>query len=444
MEAPEPRPDLTKGQAVRHMMWDDSSHWTVLTQLYGSVWPRVFPYCVANVVMTYTIWYLKNNNIVDLTSAPSGHKYMATMMSFLVVTRVKIMYDHYMYNSQKLSDCYRAIRELAHCTCVLTARDKSTRAKEWRQDVIYNGIILLRVTMAVLEFRANPDQEPWDVPELSWIQQADIKHNLFLKRLDSPDEAATSVRKLGHARLGGGEDDRRTVLDEACRAPIGLAFNLRKEIMKQRDGKWLKKGTWDHPCNEETKLLDCVGDFLKAFSGLRVLISNPFPFPLVQMTKTFLFVWMFSLPFALCHDEYRAVNVCVIIFLITFGFFGLEFVAMELADVFGDDPSDFDNLGHAQATFEDCYIAVYNLDGEAWARRLRKKVMGRMAELDQESEDILWEQQLEASESHGTDELEVVVTTSVATSEPSRTSKSSSKKEKRRKKILKKRECVVS
>jgi hypothetical protein len=369
---------------------------------------------------------------------------MATMMAFLVVARVKIMYDYYIYNSQKLSDCCRALRELAHYTCTLTARDKSTRAKEWRQDVIYNGIILLRVTMAVLEFRANPDQEPWDVPELSWIQQADIKQNLFLDRLGSPDEVSTSVRNLRHSHLGGAKDGGRRVLEEACRVPVGLGFNLRKEILKQRDGKWLKKGTWDHPCNEEIKLLDLVADFLKAYSGLTVLISNPFPFPLVQMTKTFLFIWMFSLPFALCHDTYRAHNVCIIIFLITFGFMGLEVVAMELADVFGDDPSDFDNLGYAQATFEDCYIAVYKLDGEAWARRLRKKVMGRMAELDRESEEIVLEQQLEASVSHSTDELEAVVTTSVVMSEPSQTSERSSKKEKRRKKMLKKRECAIS
>lgn len=50
---------------------------------------------------------------------------------------------------------------------------------------------------------------------------------------------------------------------------------------------------------------------------------------------------------------------------------------MELSDCFGDDPSDLDNLGGAQLVIEDCYIAVYKLDGEEWERRLRGKVMGR-------------------------------------------------------------------
>jgi len=66
------------------------------------------------------------------------------------------------------------------------------------------------------------------------------------------------------------------------------------------------------------------------------------------------------------------------IFLITYGFCGLEFVACEIADPFGDDPSDFDDLGHAQMCFEDAYVAIYKLDGERWARRLRRKVMGCM------------------------------------------------------------------
>jgi hypothetical protein len=66
-----------------------------------------------------------------------------------------------------------------------------------------------------------------------------------------------------------------------------------------------------------------------------------------------------------------------IAFLTTYGFMGLELVSMDLGDVFGDDPVDFDNLGYAQVCFEDIYISVYKLDGPLWARKLRERVMGR-------------------------------------------------------------------
>lgn len=134
-----------------------------------------------------------------------------------------------------------------------------------------------------------------------------------------------------------------------------------------------------HPCNEELRILDSVGDFLKAFEGLKKYITTNMPLPLVQMSKTFLFVWIFTLPFVLCHDNYThgPSILLLIVFLITFGFMGLEFVAMELSDCFGDDPSDLDNGGYAELCFEDCYVAIYKVDGEEWARRLRQMVLGR-------------------------------------------------------------------
>lgn len=78
--------------AIRSLIYDDSSHYKVVTQLYGSVWPKVLPICIVNALLTAGVWLLKRHGI-DITSDPSGHKYMATLMSFLVVTRVKVCYS---------------------------------------------------------------------------------------------------------------------------------------------------------------------------------------------------------------------------------------------------------------------------------------------------------------------------------------------------------------
>lgn len=63
-----------------------------------------------------------------------------------------------------------------------------------------------------------------------------------------------------------------------------------------------------------------------------------------------------------------------LVFLVTYGFLGLEFVAMELTDCFGDDPSDLDKFGGAEQCYEDCYLAIYKCDGRDWAMRLREGV----------------------------------------------------------------------
>jgi len=94
------------------------------------------------------------------------------------------------------------------------------------------------------------------------------------------------------------------------------------------------------------------------------------------MTKTFLAVWLLTLPlvFHVTITSQLLVSTCMIV-LITYGFAGLECVAMELSDCFGEDPSDLDNHGHAEQCFEDCYMAVYKIDGKPAAQRLRQTVV---------------------------------------------------------------------
>eukprot|EP00549_Striatella_unipunctata_P025275 CAMPEP_0118716282 /NCGR_PEP_ID=MMETSP0800-20121206/27402_1 /TAXON_ID=210618 ORGANISM="Striatella unipunctata, Strain CCMP2910" /NCGR_SAMPLE_ID=MMETSP0800 /ASSEMBLY_ACC=CAM_ASM_000638 /LENGTH=133 /DNA_ID=CAMNT_0006622661 /DNA_START=115 /DNA_END=513 /DNA_ORIENTATION=- len=127
--------------------------------------------------------------------------------------------------------------------------------------------------------------------------------------------------------------------------------------------------------NEELRILGFVTDFMKAFHNLHYAITTPFPFPLVQMCRTFLFVWVFTLPLCLVKNlNIHIVQVCVIMFFITYGFLGLEYVSMELDDPFGDDPNDFDDMGLALMVFEDIYLAIYTLDGVRSAKDLQELV----------------------------------------------------------------------
>lgn len=198
----------------------------------------------------------------------SGHKYMGFLMSFLIVTRLKIVYDSYILAGGYLQSAYQVCRSVVQYTCLLTG-------KHWRQNVAYAAILLLCVTMAVVQLRTT-DQSPSDVPEFDAEYNEDVRRWSFLW-----DQ---SPRHLSHA------------------SPV--AYSSHKGIMSQRTEPILQAGTFQHPCHEELKLLDFVGDFLRAYEGLKNYISTPVPFPLVQMSKTFLFVWVFTLPLALCHDHY--------------------------------------------------------------------------------------------------------------------------------------------
>jgi predicted membrane chloride channel (bestrophin family) len=342
----------------RDVEYNGDSHFAVLVQMYGSVWPKVFPWCVAIAVFTAAIYYLRQYNIVDLTiQSNSGHGFMSILVSFLVVTRATITYTRFMEARSHLADLYRSSQELVQYTCIYSLPDKGDKAKQWRQDVAYRTIITLRMATAAVEFRGHginawealPDEEHMVTPlilpsevtdeqeqeeEQQRIQPsaADRRNRESIRNYKPRTDHSYILRDLSHGP--------RTLMDENMRAPIVWAYNLREKIVEIRSDPTILPV---HPMhvNEVLKLNAFVSDFVAAFHGLKKLITTPFPFPLVQMTRTFLFFWIFSLPCVLIPDNDQLYEVMILMFFCTYGFLGLEYVNMELDDPYGQDPNDF-------------------------------------------------------------------------------------------------------
>lgn len=305
----------------RQLTWDERDHIKVVTQLHGSVWPRVWPFCVGNLLVQALVYLLKQQNL-DVSASKTGHLYMGMVMSFLVVTRVKITYDRYMADSTALQEIYKCVREIVSWTCHITGSDKE--AQQWRHDVALATLELLDNTMLVLDFRSRIYVDRLDkIPDTLNVHKAKRSH----RRSPSEGLRMSQSHYFPEHRLMAAH-----LLTEACRSPVHAAWKVREVLMQQRHGL-LKPNTLRHPCNEELRWLDFVGDYLKAFSVLENHMTTPIPFPMVQMTKTFLFVWLFSLPLTMPLDNTRYfVLSLLMIALITYGFVGLEFVACELTD----------------------------------------------------------------------------------------------------------------
>lgn len=233
------------GGKIRRCTYNDRNHLSVLTQCYGSVWPKVLRFCIINMAITLLVFYTCQK-IDWLTIDPAGHRCMALILSFLVVTRCKIAVARYMESMGYLTDCYTSCRDLIHYTCVLTQQDTSEGATVWRHNVAYRTIILLRVTMSAIEYESQKHM-PWEIPELSMMDEQDIRRASM----------STTPRHYNSQQ------------DECFRAPVLLAYALRKEIMEQRTGAFLKE-PFRH-VNEELKLQDCVTDFMK---GKKIFIYS--------------------------------------------------------------------------------------------------------------------------------------------------------------------------
>jgi len=350
--------DQREGYTVTY---DSSSHVKVIFQLWGSVWPKVLPYCLFNVFLSAGIQYLATAHEINLAISDKGHSFMNLMVAFLIVARVTINIGRYNEARGYLGDMYRETRALMQNVVVLSDQLDNDQVKEWRNLVAYRSNVLLRTAMAVIDYSDPPHLACWELKELSEEEKVEIQKYIFCDT--GNNQGGMSRWKHGH--------ESTTLYEENMRVPIRMAFKLRQAL---RLHKQIFVGDNQIEVPQELRLMANVDAFLSGYFGIRKFLTTPFPFPLVQMARTFLFFYVFTVPFALLSDTSGVYAHCVTIFILTYGFMGLEYVSIELDNPFGIDDNDFDNLGMAYTTFEDTYLTILNIDGPKWRDELRLKM----------------------------------------------------------------------
>jgi predicted membrane chloride channel (bestrophin family) len=300
-----------------------------LFQMYGSVWPYVFPWCVVVGLFTYGVYVLKEHGI-DLTiHNGSGHSFMSLLVSFLVVTRTSLIFNKFQHSRQILQNLFGACGEIVQHSCLLTMSNTNAEAKAWRSRVAFNAVISLRAAISALEFKSS------HVPCWEFLPPFDDGSELELllnKNTSGQPRSVSALKDLAHGP--------RTEYTENFRVPTVWAYNLRKAILTARNDGTILRTSALEPV-EMLKILDFVTKFVHAWEEMHKLTSMPFPFPLAQMTHTFLLFWVFSLPLVLIKDDSSLWATFLVVFGITYGFFGLEYVALQLSDPYGQDDNDF-------------------------------------------------------------------------------------------------------
>lgn len=270
-------------------------------------------------MITLTILDQRYAGKVSIKITDLGHTFIALVVAFLLVSRVNIALNRYNQARVALGTMYASSRELVQYAVLFSSLDHTDRAREWRLELSYRLLILLRTSMAVTDF-ATTHQAAWDVPELHGTLKDDICDSTCM----------SAGRRWAHAQ--------RNVWEESLRVPIRVAYLLRKSIHSQTT-------RLDHPMHvtQENILLAKVDAFLTGYYAMRQFLTTPVPFPLIQMARTFLFLYVFTVPLVFVADKSSLLAHCFAIFVLTYGYVGLELVAIELDDPFGDDPNDFNN-----------------------------------------------------------------------------------------------------
>ena len=118
------------------------------------------------------------------------------------------------------------------------------KAKQWRNEVAYRTLALLRCSVAVILFPTT-NVPAWDIQELNGVEREDVKNNIFL----NPE-----TFRYAH--------EQRSEYEENLRVPIRLAYLLRKSIHSQGT----RLGT-PLPVLREMRILGSADVFMDGYYG---------------------------------------------------------------------------------------------------------------------------------------------------------------------------------
>lgn len=201
---------LAKLDSTEAVTYCTSDHLSVMTQLYGSVWPRVFPFCLANTIFCACLWIVdRRYDSIDFSIDPSGHRYLAALLSFLVIARVRIIYNYTIKARENLSIITQNAHDLVENASVLTCENNSLEAMEWRRNVALGVIEFVRDCMDALSFNS-------DISDI--IEEKD----------------AEKWRKMTRRQRAEMEKKQVIIRKEKFRKPTLTAMALKKTILSHR------------------------------------------------------------------------------------------------------------------------------------------------------------------------------------------------------------------
>jgi hypothetical protein len=255
-----PPRNFRKSRTFWHMVnqyYDSSNHIRVLFQQYGSVWCKVLPFCFLNMGLSCSLVYLMKYQNITLDISSQTHSVLSVIAAFLSVTKITLSLDRYQQLREQLSILYREPREFIHHMAVFTRNDTPnstskppssmggagmgrssaqprpphqpsidplTAAPEWRSEVAYLLMMLIRTVLAALSFDAT-GMPAWEIPELA--------HSEIRNDLCSNLDAHYSNTNNG-ANAGSPLDTYDEQRGKNFRVPIRIAFLLRESIYSQR------------------------------------------------------------------------------------------------------------------------------------------------------------------------------------------------------------------
>jgi hypothetical protein len=164
----------------------------------------------------------------------------------------------YVSTRDAIETMLREARELIQNVCVLSSTLKDGRtmiAEEWRHEVAYRTLLLLRTTMVVIEYPIHHTL-PWTIPEVNGMEANHIRKNLL---------ATTNTTAVNGIRIG----NYNAIWEDVLRVPIQIEYLLRKSIHSN-----MIRLTEPIPIQLELKIFMNVDNFMNGYYNMRKFLTT--------------------------------------------------------------------------------------------------------------------------------------------------------------------------
>jgi putative membrane protein len=251
-----------------------------------------------------------------------GFATIGMLLSFLLVFRVNISYARYWESRGHIGSAVKCCRDLASQTCTFVEGDDSDSVSR----------------------RAN-------IARLIRLSFSALAHEIHSKGANKWEPWARENSQKGELLSG-----------EAKKV---LVFKRPTLLLIQ----WLRSALMD--CNAsgilQSQLLaqmdQNISNLIVAFNGCTKIVSTPIPFAFSQMSKMFILLFTTLIGFGLAKVLGKVTPAMTSI--IGFAFFGLDALASQMSNPFGDDQNDLPLSNFVQQVAEDTDMAVQARDGDA-------------------------------------------------------------------------------
>jgi Bestrophin, RFP-TM, chloride channel len=202
-----------RGKIEHHytVTYDSGNYWSVITQRRGSDWPKLLPFCLANTAIMALLHVLLAYDI-DLQISGQAHGFMSLVVGFLLVQRIVTSLARCDQGRDYLDTMNKSCRQLVSLATFYSNADTTEKGKEWRHQIAYRMLLLLRASMAVVDYPST-GIALWEIPELGPEVLDDVKSSL------------PPLQWLG-------EHDRSD-FEWNLRIPVRLSYLLRQSIRTQ-------------------------------------------------------------------------------------------------------------------------------------------------------------------------------------------------------------------